>query len=392
MASKQNRATVLVVDDERGPRESLRMLLAPNHEVLTSNSGANALEILRTEKVDVATLDLNMPGIGGEELMRTIREEHPHVEIIVITGCGSLASAQEGIRHGICDYLQKPFDVVQVTAAVNRALTRGGARRGLVQFMEELGDAVGGRDRDTRRILLDIQRSQKMRGSLGNLFDRHGRLELAELEHDPGRTLEFLEVLAETIELNDSGMRGHARRVAFYAAMIADRLNLSVEDQEHVRLAAFLHDLGKVGVPADLMLRPAALSAAERAIVEQHSVTGARLLEPLGLSRAIPVSVRHHHEHWDGGGYPDGLAGEEIPLISRVIAVADAFDAMSSHRPYRDALPRSVVVDEFERFSGSQFDPLIAKELLTILEATAEDMDMTLLADSTEGFVSAAAR
>jgi DNA-binding NtrC family response regulator len=173
MANKENRATVLVVDDERGPRESLRMLLAPNHEVLSSSSGVNALEILRTEKVDVVTLDLNMPGIGGEELMRTIREEHPHVEIIVITGCGSLASAQEGIRHGICDYLQKPFDVVQVTAAVNRALTRGSARRGLVRFMEDLGDAVG-RDRDTRRILLDIRRSQKMRGSLGNLFDRQG--------------------------------------------------------------------------------------------------------------------------------------------------------------------------------------------------------------------------
>jgi putative nucleotidyltransferase with HDIG domain len=380
------------VDDERGPRESLRMLLTPNHEVLTASSGANALEILRTEKVDVVTLDLNMPGIGGEELMRTIHAEHPHVEIIVITGCASLASAQEGIRHGICDYLQKPFDVVQVTAAVSRALTRGGARRGLVKFMEELGDAVGGRERDTQRILQDIQRSQKMRGKLGNLFDRHGRLELAQLESDPGRTLEFLEVLAETIELNDSGMRGHARRVAFYAAMIADRLNLSVEDQERVRFAAFLHDLGKVAVPSDLMLRPAGLSAQERTIVEQHAKTGARLLEPLGLPRAIPVSVRHHHERWDGSGYPDGLAGEETPLIARVIAVADAFDAMSSHRPYRDALPRQVVMGEFERFAGSQFDPLIAKEFLAILEATAEDMDMTLLADSTEGLVPAAAR
>lgn len=392
MARRENRATVLVVDDERGPRESLRMLLTPNHQVLTANSGVNALEVLKTEKVDVVTLDLNMPGIGGEELMRTIRDDHPHVEIIVITGCASLESAQEGIRRGICDYLQKPFDVVQVTAAVNRALTRGHARRGLVQFMEELGDAVGGRDRETRRILLDVQRSQKMRGRLGNLFDRHGQLELSQLEHDPGRTLEFLEVLAETIELNDSGMRGHARRVAFYAAMIADRLNLSVEDQERVRFAAFLHDLGKVGVPTDLMLRPAGLTAEERAIVEQHAVTGARLLEPLELPRAIPAAIRHHHERWDGSGYPDGLAGEEIPLISRVIAVADAFDAMSSQRPYRDALPRSVVVDEFERFSGSQFDPLIAKEFLAILEATAEDVDMTLLADSTEGLVPAPAR
>jgi putative nucleotidyltransferase with HDIG domain len=367
------------------------MLLAPNHEVLTAGSGVDALEILRTKRVDVVTLDLNMPGIGGEELMRTIREERPQAEIIVITGCASLASAQEGIRRGICDYLQKPFDVVQVTAAVTRALTRGNARRGLVTFMEELGDVVG-RDRETRRILLEVQRSQKVRGRLGNLFDRHGQLELAQLEDDPGRTLEFLEVLAETIEINDSGMRGHARRVAFYAAMVADRLNLSVEDQERVRLAAFLHDLGKVGVPTELMLRPAALSAAERAVVEQHSVTGAHLLEPLGLPRAIPVSIRHHHERWDGGGYPDGLAGDEIPLISRIIAVADAFDAMSSDRPYRDALPRSVVMDELERFSGSQFDPQIAKEFLLLLEATAEDMDVTLLADSAEGFAPAAAR
>jgi len=360
------------------------MLLASSYEVLTAGSGAQALDILRTTPVDVVTLDLNMPGIDGQTLMRTMHHECPHVEIIVITGCATIASAQEGIRNGICDYLQKPFDVVQVTAAVRRAVQRGSARRGLVAFLEELG-AVVGRDRDTQRILTEIQRSQKMRGKLSGLLDAHGHLELAQVEKDADCTLQFLEVLAETIELNDSGMRGHARRVAFYAGMIADRMNLSLEEQERVRIAAFLHDLGKVGVPTDLMLRPSSLSAAERALVERHPVIGARMLAPLDLPGSIAEAIHHHHEWWDGSGYPDGIAGDEIPLISRIIGVADAFDAMSSDRPYRPALSRPVVVDELRRFTGRQFDPDIAKEFLAILETAVEDLDLTLLADASGG-------
>ena len=130
----------------------------------------NALEILRTETVDVVTLDLNMPGIDGEDVMRTMRRDFPQIEVVVITGCGSVESAAEGIRHGICDYLQKPFDVVQVGAAVKRALTRQRARARLTSFHGELGDVVG-RDRDTHAILVDVQRSQKMRGRLDNLFE-----------------------------------------------------------------------------------------------------------------------------------------------------------------------------------------------------------------------------
>jgi putative nucleotidyltransferase with HDIG domain len=390
MGQQRTRTTVLVVDDERGPRDSLRMLLSPNHTVLTASSGMEAIDILRTERVDVMTVDLNMPGISGQELMRTIHEERPHVEIIVITGCATVASAQDGIRYGICDYLQKPFDIVQVTAAVSRAVKRGGARKGLVAFLEELGSVVG-RDRDTKRIMAEIQQSQKMRGKLGDLLDSHGQIELAQLDASPTGRIEFLEVLAETIEINNPGLRGHARRVAFYSAMIADRMNLSVEDQEHVRIAAFLHDIGKVGVPTDLLLRPAALNEEERALVEQHPVIGARMLEPVDLPRAISVSIRHHHEWWDGGGYPDQLSGEEIPLISRIIGVADAFDAMSSDRPYRKALPRRAVIDEFERFAGIQFDPLIAKELIATLEAMDEDVDLTLLADTVEGIPQASA-
>jgi response regulator RpfG family c-di-GMP phosphodiesterase len=372
--------TVLIVDDERGPRESLRMILAPSYRVICAKSGCEALEMLGREPVDVVTLDLNMPGLAGDEVMRTMREKHPHVEIIVITGCGSLATATEGIRYGICDYLQKPFDVVQVMAAVTRALARRKARTGLVSFLEALGDVLG-KEADAAAILEEVQRSQKLRGRLRSLVgDRREREDgsIAAAE----QTVEFLEVLAETIETKDRFMRGHARRVAFYASLIADRLALPGETQERVRVSAFLHDLGKVGVPTDLLLRAGALEPSEREIVEQHPVIGARLLKPLDLPYVIPVAIRHHHEWWDGSGYPDGLAGEEIPLEARIISVADAFDAMTCDRPYRQALRREIVVSELNRYAGIQFDPNLARLFLEILDQGVADVDVTALAES----------
>lgn len=381
MSAKQ--PTVLVVDDERGSRESLRMILSPHHQVIQAASGAEALDALRTQPVELMTLDLNMPGMKGEDLMRLVRSEFPQVEIIVITGCGTLESATSGIRYGICDYLQKPFDVVQVTGAVMRALSRQHARTRLSSFLEELGHVVG-KERDATAILSDVERSQKLRGRLGGIFGERGAASESGIGSplDPPRTIEFLEVLAETIETKDRFMRGHARRVALYAGLLADRLCLSSQDHEHVRIAAFLHDLGKVGVPTDLLLRAGALDVKERHLVEQHPEIGARLLKPLDIPAAIPLAIRHHHEWWDGSGYPDGLSGEEIPLSARIIGVADAFDAMSCDRPYRRALDRQVITDEFTRFSGSQFDPNLAKELLALLETGVWDVDPQLLADS----------
>jgi putative two-component system response regulator len=377
----EHRSTILIVDDERGPRESLRMILAPSYRVIQATSGAEALELLREGEVDLVTLDLNMPGMMGEELMRLIRSEYPHVEIIVITGCGSVESATEGIRQGICDYLQKPFDVVQVTASVVRALSRRKARTRLIAFLQDLGNLVG-RDRDARSILDDLQRSEKLRRRLSSLLDERSRAPVpAEDAEDIVRTVEFLEVLAEAIETKDRFMRGHARRVAFYASLIGDRLCLSAEEQEHLRIAAFLHDLGKVGVPTDLLLRAGALDSAERLLVEEHPSLGARLIMPLGLPAAIASAIRHHHEWWDGTGYPDGLAGDEIPRLARIISVADAFDAMSCDRPYRRALGRDVVVNEFRRFAAIQFDPDIAKEFLAVLEGGVGEVDLELLAD-----------
>lgn len=381
MADRDRRPTILVADDERGPRESLRMILEPTHKVLQAESGVEALEILRTESVDLLTLDLNMPGMKGEEVMRTVRAEYPNVEIIVITGCGTVESAAEGVRYGICDYLQKPFDVVAVTAAVMRALIRRRSRSRLTSFLEELGQVMG-RDTDVHRLLGDVEKSQKLRGRLAGLFSESGGPGPDEkAQNERARSVEFLEVLAETIETKDRFMRGHARRVAFYASLMADRLNLGAQEREEVRMAAFLHDLGKVGVPTDLLLRTTALTPEERTIVEEHPIIGARLVKPLDIPTSIGLAIHHHHEWWDGTGYPDGLAGEEIPLTARIIGVVDAFDAMSSDRPYRRALDRTLVIAELERCGGTQFDPVLAKEFVVLLETGVCDLDPALLAN-----------
>lgn len=376
--SEETRETILIVDDERGPRDSLRMILSPAFRVLSASSGPEALAVLRHEAVDVVTVDLKMPGMSGQDLMRRIHDEFPHVEIIVITGCGTLDSAAEAVRYGICDYLQKPFDVVQVGSAVSRAVSRRKARSGLVCFLEELGHVVG-RDREASAILEEVERSQKLRAQLATLVTDQA----SQIGNMQRPTLEFLEVLAETIETKDHFMRGHARRVAFYAGLLGERMALDSEELENLRLAAFLHDLGKVGIPTDLLLRPGALDRRERKIVEQHPLIGMRLLRPLDLPVVVGNAIRHHHEWWDGSGYPDGLSGEDIPRHARIIAVADAFDAMSSERPYRPALCREAVIHEFQRFGGTQFDPILAKEFLAILESQAGDVDITFLAETT---------
>jgi len=373
-------ATILVVDDERGPRESLRMILRPTHEVLCARDGLEALGILRARAIDLVTLDLNMPGIQGEELMRTIRREFPNVELIVITGYGTLENAAEAVRYGVSDYLQKPFDVVRVSAAVFRALSRRRARSRLVDFLETLG-AVVDLDNRVAEILDHVERDPRVNRRVAQLVEETGQgAERQQQKSERIRTMGFLEVLADTVESHCEFMHGHARRTAFCAGLLADRLCLSARDREHIRISGFLHDIGKIGVPTDLLTSPVALTPKERRLIERHPEIGARLVEPLGIATEISAVIRHHHEWWDGRGYPDGLYGEQIPLVARIVAMADAYDGMSSSRPYRPALSPEEVRGEFRRSAGAQFDPTLAKEFLLILDSG--DPELHILADA----------
>jgi putative two-component system response regulator len=373
-ASKEAmRAHVLVVDDERGPRESLRMILSARHRVTSADEGAEALEILRTESIDLVTVDLNMPGMKGDELMRTIRSEFPQTEIIIITGCGSVETAVEGIRHGVFDYLTKPFDVVQVTASVERALARRGSRRRMVCFLEGISRVLG-LNRDANLVLEELDASPLAQERLRTVLNE------PVLGAEPGsarvsgpRTIEFLEVLAETIESRDIYMRGHARRVAFYADLVAARLCLSREERDHVRLAAFLHDIGKVGAASDLLAGKVMPESERLESIQNHPAIGERLLLPLGLAAPVATTVRHHHERYDGAGYPDGLAGDDIPLAARLIAVVDAFDAMTCDRPYRQAKTHDEALAVLREEIRGQFDPGLVEIFCELAQSGALD-------------------
>lgn len=380
--SAQEKPTILVVDDERGPRESLRIILKPNHRVLTAGSGSEALEILRTQPVNLVTLDLNMPGLRGDELMRTIRRDFPATEVIVITGWGSVESASEAVRHGIADYLQKPFDVVQVTAAVTRALVRQTGRCRMVGFLQSLGNTVG-REREVARILHDLDSNPFLHGRLQGAIDQtydHMDQVTGSLQR-----LQMLEVLAEAIEAKDEFMRGHARRTAYYAALLADRLCLSVELRERIRITAFLHDIGKVGVPEELLAKPGPLDGEELQIVESHADVGSRIVRPMGMESDVADAIRHHHEHWDGRGYPDGLEGDTIPLAARVVGLADTLDALTCARPYRPARDREKALAEIRRCAGSQFDPELAKEFCALMENQSSDLPAEVMAEVISG-------
>jgi len=374
----RSRTTVLVVDDERGPRESLRILLKPAYDVRTASNGAEALEILRTEPVDLVTIDLNMPGLKGDELMRTVRREFPHVEVVIITGWGSVQSASEAVRLGVADYLQKPFDVVQVNAAVARALARRRSRARLAEFLDALGDAAG-RERNVATILRDLALDPALQGELQGVIDRFARRGPEPQSGLPA--LQMLEVLAETIEAKDLFMIGHARRTAYYAGLLADRLCLSVEQRRHARISAFVHDVGKVGVPELLLAKPGPLDAEEREVMRAHPEVGARLVDPLGMAPEVTAAVRHHHERWDGEGYPDGLAADETPLLARIVQTADVFDAMTSDRPYRPSRSREEALAEMRRCAGSQLDAELVKEFAVIVESRAWDLDPEVLAE-----------
>jgi len=364
---------ILIVDDERGPRESLRMILSGNYDVSVAENGAEALELLRTDTIDLVTVDLNMPGMKGDELMRTVRAEFPQTEIIIITGCGSIETAVEGIRHGVFDYLTKPFDLVQVGTSVKRALERRQSRTRMVPFVDDISRTFIP-DRDSQLVLDELDASPLAQARLRAVLEEPALSPEADNTSGGGHsTIEFLEVLAETVESRDLFMRGHARRVAFFSDLLGAALCISREERQHIRMAAFLHDIGKVGAPSDVLAGVIMPEPQRRAAVQTHSAVGEKLLLPLGLEATIATTVRHHHERYDGAGYPDGLAGDEIPVAARIIAVTDAFDAMTCERPYRRALTHDEALVELRKEAGAQFDPQMVRLFCELVMAGATD-------------------
>jgi response regulator RpfG family c-di-GMP phosphodiesterase len=362
MEKRVNAPNILIVDDEIGPRESLRMILKPYYNIFTAESGYAAIQMVQQVAVDVVTLDLKMPGISGIETLKEIRGTDQDVMVIIITGYGTLQSAIEAIRYGVFDYIPKPFNVPEIMSIIDKAVQR-------------------------RKL------NQKIKGFLTNFFESHPFKEplphsdvflqnglktmLESRWNDSGLSdnqtcLEFAKVLAYTLEEKDAYTSGHSERVCYYSDFISKRLSFQPKDRTELQIASYLHDIGKIGISNRFINKKGTLSSTDWAIIKQHSNKSIELLAPLRLSSNILSFIQHHHEHYDGTGYPDGLAGEQIPIGSRIIAISDAYDSMTSNRPYRKPFSNEEARTELNKCSGKQFDPKLITIFLDVLKEMEE--------------------
>lgn len=355
------RGTVLVVDDELGPRESLRMVLKPVYEVFSASNGTDALQALRTHRIDLVTLDLRMPGISGIEVLKEIKKICNDVEVIIVTGLGTLTNAVEAIRHGAVDFISKPFNVAEILSIISRSMERRIFNLKMKNLMQSIKTVHLHGPEEMEEALTNLEKSlgaslPKPRPGEKESFQAAAPLDCLSLPKVAVNCLDFFKVLVYILESKEPYTFGHSERVSFYAETIARDLGLSMEEKANLQLATLLHDIGKIGL-SNRLLEKVNLSEDENLYIRRHPAKGARLIEPLSFPAAVNGAIRHHHERWDGKGYPDGLAGEEIPLLARIIALADSYDAMTSDRPYRPELDFQNVREEIVKNSGVQFDP-----------------------------------
>jgi len=358
-----NQPSILIVDDEIGPRESLRMILKPTYQVFTAEDGRKAIEIIHQRPIDLVTLDLRMPDLSGTEVLKAIKKHNSEIEVIIITGYGTLKTAIDGIRWGVFDYITKPFNVAEIISVIKKAIERRRINLQLSNFLNSVQELGGKGDFDI--VKNTLKENQLLIEKIKEIFNENSKESNSSESID---FLEFIKVLSCTLESKDPYTHGHSERVSYYSNLIAERLTFSKEEKNELQIATFLHDIGKVGVSNQYIFKETTLTDEEWAIVKQHPEKGVDLVEPLRVSQFILNVIRYHHERIDGKGYPDGLKGDAIPIAARVVGLADSYDAMTTDRPYRLALSRDAVIRELRTNSGTQFDPKIVEIFLGILK------------------------
>jgi putative nucleotidyltransferase with HDIG domain len=316
---------VLIVDDQPDIcRLMTRALESEGYVCRSTTDPEVARELLGREGFDLLVADITMPGIDGLELLAAAREAKPGCKVILITGHSDRNRLAQALLLGAFDYLEKPVAPDELLSAVSAA---AGAGAETSRLHARAADALAG-GQQARRASVDSVRA-----------------------------------LAKAVEAKDPYTRHHSEHVAQYAVALAERLGME-SSAESIRVAALLHDIGKIGVPDRILTKSGSLDADEFEHIRRHPVLGSDILSNLTLFRREAGFVRHHHEAWDGSGYPDGLAGEAIPRACRILNVADSMDAMLMTRTYKEAYSPRRMLSELRRCSGAQFDPDIAGEAI----------------------------
>jgi response regulator RpfG family c-di-GMP phosphodiesterase len=334
---------LLLVDDDPGLRALLRATLdAVDIEVEDAEDAPSAERAIAARRPDAIVLDVNLPGIDGLSFCKRLKRRRATREIPVVILSGSDGgTAAAATAAGADAYLSKPFSPLELLAIVERL---AGGLYGVpfrASNKKEPEEQLLLYARDLRH-LLEIERGQ-----------RH----LLESAYH-----ETVAALATALETKDTGTRAHSQRVQRYAVELTKAIEPHLVDDQSTEVGFLLHDVGKIGIPDEILLKPAPLTTVERARMETHTVLGEQMLGGVQFLQGEGLRVvRSHHERWDGAGYPDGMTGTEIPLGARIFAVADALDAMTSDRPYRRAMTWAAAGREILRESGRQFDPAVVK-------------------------------
>ena len=336
------RPVILTVDDDEMNLLLMKRIFAKEADIICLNSGSKALEWLAENDPDIVLLDYHMPAPNGFDILRSMKadERLAKIPVIIVTGDIEAELECDGFMLGATDFIRKPFMPAVVRERVQRVLQ-------YEYLQDHLENEV------KRQTNLANQRL----ASITRLYN------------------ETAFALAKAVDAKDTYTSGHSERVAKYARMIAERSGATKEEQEEIYTIALLHDIGKIGVPNEIINKPARLTDREYEIMKTHTTKGYNILRIIEEMPKLATGARSHHERYDGHGYPDHVAGTDIPKYARIISVADAYDAMTSRRSYRAAMPKEKVRSEIEQGIGTQFDPVYAKIMLQLID---EDKDFVM--------------
>ena len=332
---------VLVVDDEPAACNLLSAILGPPaFHCTTASNGEEALVALQRGQFDAVISDLHMPGISGMELLAEVRRCYPHLAFLVTTGVDDVDVGVKAMRCGADDYLVKPLNENAVMASLESAIHKRQLEKQVEHYRQHLEEMVAERTAQLQGALEQVERSYE----------------------------DTLQALGAAIDLRDDQTGGHSRRVCRYSLEIARAMGWPDKKLKILARGAYLHDIGKLGIPDGILLKPGPLSEDERTLMQQHVRIGFDVVKDIPFLADAAEIVLMHHERYDGGGYLRGLKGEEILPGARIFAVADTLDAITSDRPYRRASSFESALDTIRRLSGSQFDPKVVNVFLNIHE------------------------
>ena len=321
--------TLLIVDDEATIRKLLcQKLSKEGYRCEEANDAGQTLNTLATSPIALVILDIKMPGKSGIELLPEIKSGYPDTAVIMATAVTDINVAIQCLKQGADDYICKPFNLEEVSLAVQRALEKRRLQLELREYQQYLEEKVEEQMIKTRKLFLGA-----------------------------------IEALVSALEAKDKYTGGHSRRVTEIALALGNELGLSTQDMEDLRWGSLLHDIGKIAVDQAIQNKPGSLTREEYKHIMTHTHVGADIVRPV-VNEKITKMIEHHHDHYDGSGLHQVIAGSDIPLGARILAVADAFDAMISDRPYRSAMSVAEAIDEIKRRADTQFDPSVVTAFL----------------------------